>query len=215
MTIEEFMKDVGGAALCNTPTLWNTYDLSKKALSVPGDLVECGVFCGTQPAIMARVLVEAGEIGRRVHLFDSFEGIPESGPNDDRSITDLIGIGKGRLVTTGISACSLENVKGNMKRWELPADLFVYHHGWFQDVLPGTNMGDIALLRLDGDLYESTIVCLRYLYHKVVKGGWIIIDDYALTGCKKAVTEFLATCGAKPDIIPIEGGGGPVYWQKK
>jgi hypothetical protein len=104
-------------------------------------------------------------------------------------------------------------VKENLFHWHLPADLFVFHEGWFQDTIPKVVMGPIALLRLDGDLYESTKVCLEGLYPKVSKGGWVIVDDYALTGCRKAVHEYLDRIGLSPKIIPVEGGGGPVFWQ--
>lgn len=213
--LNDFMKAVGGAALCNTPTLWNTYNMARAALAVPGDFVECGVFCGTQPAIMARVLMESGAeiLGRKVHLFDSFQGIPQAGPNDDESITALIGKGDGSLVTTGIDICPANIVRRNLDNWGLPGGIFVFHEGWFQETVPKVGILPIALLRLDGDLYESTKVCLEGLYPRVSKGGWIIVDDYALTGCKKAVHEYLDKMNLRPSILTVEGGGGPVYWQ--
>jgi O-methyltransferase len=66
---------------------------------------------------------------------------------------------------------------------------------------------------LDGDLYESTKICLEYLFPKIVKGGYLAIDDYALTGCRLAVTEYLEKQNIKLTFTPIEGGGGPVWTQ--
>lgn len=215
-----FLQLVGQAALCNPPTLVNTWDLTVDLLrrGVPGDLVECGVFAGVQPAAMARVCQLFGDSSRRVHLFDSFAGIPQAGPHDDRTITDCIGVpaseSVGALVSTGVSACSVESVQRNMANWGVDAGRLVYHPGWFQHTVPTAGIGPIALLRLDGDLYESTKVCLEHLYPKLSLGGYCVIDDYALTGCRLAVTEYLASIGESPEIITIEGGGGPVYWRR-
>ena len=80
---------------------------------------------------------------------------------------------------------------------------FVFHVGWFQQTIPGTlsSLDKIAVLRLDGDYYESTKVCLDGLYDHVVKDGFIIIDDYGtFQGCKKAVDEFLISNDIKPEI---------------
>lgn len=214
-----FLKLVGQAALCNPPTLDNTWHLTADLLrrEVPGDLVECGVFAGVQPAIMAKVCQIAGD-PRRVHLFDSFVGIPQAGPRDDRTITDCIGApgpdSLGALVSTGVSSCSVESVQRNMANWGVDANRFVYHPGWFQHTVPSADIESIAFLRLDGDLYDSTKVCLDHLYPRLARGGYCVIDDYALTGCRLAVTEYLATVGESPEIVTIEGGGGPVYWRR-
>lgn len=80
-----------------------------------------------------------------------------------------------------------------MREWGVPEDFLVWHPGWFQDTVPGANIDQIALLRLDGDLYESTLVCLQHLYPRVVSGGWVIVDDYGLPGCREAVNQFLGS----------------------
>ena len=99
----------------------------------------------------------------------------------------------------GEAKCSLEDVKRNMRDWGIPDELLVYHPGWFQEVLPmempATLIGRldpgwrIAVLRLDGDLYRSTKVCMDYLYPLVPPGGYVIVDDFDLSGCKKAILE--------------------------
>jgi len=212
----EFLARVGAAALSTSATIQNTFELALAALDqgVPGDLVECGVFAGSQAAVMARALVRRGDRARRVHLFDSFAGIPQAGPMDDATITDLIGPGDGSLRTTGVSACPLAQVRKNMAVWGVPEELLIYHEGWFQEVLPKTQMWPIALLRLDGDLYESTRVCLEHLYPRVSVGGYVIIDDWALTGCRKAVREYLSALGESPAIEAVPDGMGVVWWRK-
>ncbi len=215
---------IGQRALSTRPTLDASYRLSLDALcrEVRGDLVECGVFAGVQSAAMALAVAQSGLRDRRVHLFDSFEGIPESGPRDDATITDLVGVGRSRNKTTGVSACPLDAVKGHMAEWEIDPSLLVYHPGWFSETLPAAVRSNafpdgIAVLRLDGDLYESTRVCLRALVPLVSPGGVVIIDDYALTGCRRACHEYWRThpmVGNAPVVLmPVTGGLGPVYYR--
>jgi O-methyltransferase len=171
-----------------------TYDICRMALErgVPGDFVECGVYAGASSAIMAKAIMEhvanRGEYAlsdnRRVHLFDSFEGIPLAGPEDSELAHKPAGEAK----------CSLEDVKKNMRDWGIPDGLLVYWPGWFEKtVLPQwvdrPAFRGIAVLRLDGDLYRSTKVCMDYLYPLVSPGGYVIVDDFDLSGCKKAILE--------------------------
>jgi hypothetical protein len=178
-------------ALCDLPTIYNTYELALKCKDIEGDFVECGVFAGAQLAAMR--LADP----RTIHAFDSFEGIPAAGVEDGEA---------GKLIEFK-SVCPLEQVKEYMEMWGIEG--IVYHKGWFEDTVPKYE-GKIALLRLDGDLYSSTKVCLEHLYPKLVKGGYLIIDDYALKGCRQAVDECL------PDAVftEVKDGGGPV-WLKK
>lgn len=200
-------------ALSTRETLYNSYDLAHWAPA--GSFVECGVYSGAQCAAMA-----LASPGRRVHLFDSFVGIPESGPMDDESINTLVR-GGDRLVTTGISACSAALVKMRMREWGVQAQL-VFHEGWFQNTVPPAarvmheSYERIAILRLDGDLYESTKVCMHHLAPLVVPGGFIIIDDWALTGCRKACEEWFKAHDLvgdrRPDIQIVENST-PAWWR--
>jgi hypothetical protein len=173
-----------------------TYDICRMALErgIPGDFVECGVYAGASSAIMARAILDQSEEDeydygslRRVHLFDSFEGIPLAGPEDSELAHK----------PSGEAKCLLEDVKKNMRDWGIPDELLVYHPGWFEDTvrpgpvgrLPYADVQQIAVLRLDGDLYRSTKVCMDYLYPLVSQGGYVIVDDFDLSGCKKAILE--------------------------
>lgn len=211
-------------AFSTTSTLCNTYTLASLCIlnKVEGDFVECGVAAGAQIVAMDFARSKRGQ-KRTIHLFDSFNGIPLAGSNDE----DQPGIGKKpqaaidartlneRLVSSGVDVFSVETVKTNLLKFNVDLSALVFHPGWFQNTLPidTLKIDKIALLRLDGDLYESTQVCLEYLYHKVVSGGYVIIDDYALVGCAKAVHEFLVKNNLHPIIKPVIGGNGPVYWQ--
>src|SRR5574337_746166 len=139
---------------------------------------------------MALAIAETGS-GRCVHLFDSFEGLPAATPVDEE-------IWQHHGAKTGEAACSLEGVMNNMRAWGIPDQLLVYHKGWFAQTVPGFAV-PIALLRLDADLYSSTKVCMDTLYPLVSHGGWVIIDDWNLSGCRVAVNE---------KVMPA-----PIYWR--
>jgi len=183
-------------------TLQFTYDCAKRLLLLPGVFVECGVASGSQIGAMQEFLQD-NETERTIYGFDSFQGIPFAGEND----SEQPGIGKkdeskhGLLESSGISSHSKEVVFANFKRWGLKTDNLILVEGWFENTVPNYPMPDIALLRLDGDLYSSTKVCMEHFFPKLVKGGILIIDDYLLSGCQKAIHEFIS-----PDeIINIFG----------
>jgi len=209
MEINKRLDLVATIAYSTKATVYNTYELAMQAKNIDGCFVECGVGAGAQ--LMAMCLTFSG---KDIYGFDSFEGIPLASEHDDSQP----GIGKftpveNRMVSSGITAHSVENVMGNFAKFEIPCPTLRLVKGWFCNTLPKFQPVPIALLRLDGDLYESTMDCLKYLYPMVSVGGIVIIDDYALTGCKKAVDEYFKN--DLPDIIQVPGGNGPVYFYKK
>lgn len=175
---------------------------------IEGDFVECGVWKGGAVGLMAIANLEYGSQRRALHLFDAFEEI--CAPNEDfdgkkaiNEVKKLVGKNsyvKGELKPlTGIydrfgGPGNIQVCKDLIEQTlNYPKDMVHYHKGWFQNTLPAKapDIEKIAILRLDGDWYESTKVCLENLFDKVVPGGFIIIDDYgAYSGCKKAVDEF-------------------------
>lgn len=204
-------------------TVYNTYNLSNELISddVKGDFVECGVASGAQIIAMA-VAVNERNSAKLIHAFDSFQGIPLAGEFD----TQQPGIGdiahdkfaplESRLVSSNITVHSKQEVINNFNHLGLPLHNVNFVEGWFQNTIPSYEIGDICMLRLDGDLYESTMVCLEHLYPKVSEGGVVIIDDYALDGCKLAVQHYFEKIGNKyPDMIEVNGGGGVVFFYKK
>lgn len=170
---------------------------------IDGAFVECGVWKGGCVGLMALANLRHGTAPRQLHLFDSFEGIPEPDAKvDGQAAVDFAlqagGKADGQLVPLrdqygGVG--TLESCRDLIEvQLTFPSEKVTYHKGWFQDTLPNNTVGPIAVLRLDGDWYESTKVCLDHLYDKVVPGGFVIVDDYgAYEGCKKAVDEFLQT----------------------
>lgn len=199
-----------------------TFLLSRCVLrqKIPGLFVECGIAAGAQLACMALAMTREND-RRVIHAFDSFQGIPHAGPQDDQQpgvagfmMDRSLSLAE-RLQSTGVSKCSLDAVKTLWESWNFSSITIQWHEGWFQHTLPGTNLGPIAFLRLDGDLYESTKCCLEHLYDRVVPGGLTYIDDWGLGGCKKALDEFLEQRQLSPELLQdAEGNTGAVYWIK-
>jgi hypothetical protein len=205
-------------------TLYHSYNSAIEMMDnqVEGDFVECGVAMGSQIGAFQLALVDRGSTDKKIWAFDSFEGIPLAGEFDDQQA----GIGdithdkfapiEERLVSSGVTAHSLESVVKNFMMWELPIHNVEFVKGWFQHTIEPTSkrMGKIAILRLDGDLHESTLICLEHLYPRVSKGGIVIIDDYALTGCRIAVEQYFKSIKKKfPEMISVDGHG-VVYFKK-
>jgi hypothetical protein len=180
--------------------------------SVVGDLVECGVWKGGAVALMALANLVEGRQRRHIHLFDSFQEIcaPDSAVDGAQAVREAQRHGSdcnGQLrPVTGIydSVGGPGTLAGNRRLLEeivgYDSRFLHYHAGWFQETMPRetAQIGPVAILRLDGDWYASTKICLEHLYDKVVSGGFVIIDDYgAYEGCRRAVDEFLADRGIK------------------
>lgn len=174
---------------------------------VPGDLVETGVWRGGACIFMKGILRAMGDRGRTVWVCDSFEGLPlpdPAYPADD-------GID---LQQYGQLAVTQEDVAENFRRFGLLDDRVRFLKGWFKDTLPTAPIDRIAVLRLDGDLYQSTMDALSALYPKVSPGGYVIVDDYhAFEACSRAVHDYLAE--AEPtDLAMNEIDGVGVWFQK-
>lgn len=171
--------------------------------NVPGDFVETGVWRGGA-AIIMRAVLKAYEIAdRRVFAADSFEGFPVQSDADTN------------FTVGGVRdfAVSLDEVKANFSRYSLLDEQVVFLKGLFRDTLPAAPIEKIAVLRLDGDLYESTRDGLA-LYGKLSRGGALIADDYFLfEGQRKAIDEFRIAHGIADPIIRIDHFGG--FWVKR
>lgn len=178
---------------------------------VPGDLVECGVWRGGASILMRAVLAAYGDETRKVWLADSFEGVPP--PDAENYKADkLPWYSVGLHHAAPILAVTQEQVQANFERYGLLDDQVRFLPGWFKDTLHKAPIDQISVLRLDGDLYESTIQALEPLYPRLSSGGYCIIDDYNLEYCRQAVTDYRAQHGITAEIIDIDGYGA--YWRK-
>ncbi len=184
---------------------------------VPGDFVECGVWRGGSAGVMGLAL-KRGRQQRRLHLFDSFEGLPEPTDADGKYAAEYSG-GRSDGILRSVDQCraGLEEVREFLfQNLDLDEALVQFHVGWFQNILPldVPGMGPIALLRLDGDWYESTKVCLEHLYPLISSGGILILDDYyCWEGCAKATDEFRQAQGIRAAMHRIDDEA--VYWEKE
>jgi len=176
--------------------------------NIEGDCIETGVWRGGATIFMAAILKAYGQTNRNVWVADSFEGLPK--PNAEKYPHD-----KGDVHHTKKRlAISLEQVQKNFSNYGLLADNIKFLKGWFKDTLPTAPIEKLALVRLDGDMYESTMDGLVNLYPKLQSGGYIIIDDWgAVPACKQAVLDYRSKHNITEDIILIDWGG--VYWKKK
>jgi O-methyltransferase len=190
---------VGRARLENVEACLNTV----LAERVPGGFVECGVWRGGACAF-AKAVLDARGSDRRVWLADSFEGLAE--PEHAADTIDLSARKYPML------AVSRPRVQALFERLGLMDERGCFLEGWFSKTLPQAPIGRIAVLRLDGDYYESTMTPLRALYDRVSPGGFVIVDDYGLLEpARRAVDEFRAAQGICAPLMDIDGHG--YFWR--
>ncbi len=180
--------------------------------NISGSVVETGTCMGGSAALMAMFCQHYFKEKPTFYLFDSWCGLPQPQKKDYMDFMDKNwGITEqecnGCLVPTGALEASQQDTEDAMfKLANYPKDKVHFYKGWFQDTVPqaSKSIGNIALLRLDGDLYESTKVCLEHLYPLVNPGGIIVIDDWCLKGCRMACEEFFEQIGIKPLVHHVD-----------
>lgn len=173
---------------------------------IPGDFIETGVWRGGATIFMKALLKVNNINDRVVWVADSFEGLPEP---DEKYAEDK---GSKHHIWEEL-AIPLEQVMRNFEKYNLLDDNVKFLKGWFKDTLPSAPIQKLSLLRLDGDLYESTMDGLKNLYPKLTTGGFIIIDDWgAVKGCKQAVIDYRQQNEITTPVETIDWSG--VYWKK-
>ena len=174
---------------------------------VPGDLIETGVWRGGAVIFMRAILKAYGDRSRIVWAADSFQGLPR--PDSAKYPADA-GDPHWSFATLEVS---LEQVQANFARYGLLDEQVRFLKGWFKDTLPRAPIDRLAVLRLDGDMYESTMDALEALYARVSAGGYVIVDDYGVVpACKQAVEDFRGRQGIRDELRRIDWSG--VFWQK-
>ena len=174
--------------------------------NVPGDFIETGVWRGGCTIFMRGALNIFGDKDRCVWVADSFQGLPP--PNPEQYPAD-----NGDIHHTISSLCiSEEAVRENFAAYGLLDEKVRFLKGWFKNTLPDAPIDKLSILRLDGDMYESTMDALHNLYGKLSVGGFIIVDDYCIDSCRLAITDFRATHNIRDEIIDIDGSG--VFWRR-
>jgi O-methyltransferase len=175
---------------------------------VPGDLIEAGVWRGGASIFMRGVLKAHHETRRLVWVADSFRGLPKPNPGHfpaDRG---------DRLHSVASLAVSIDQVKANFAKYGLLDDQVRFLPGWFSESLPNAPITTLAIMRLDGDMYESTIVSLRSLYSRLSVGGYAIVDDYfnERLPARKAVDDFRSEQNITDPIEQIDWTGA--FWRR-
>ncbi len=197
-------------SMLSAARLHNVRSLTELTLkeTIPGSYIETGVWRGGA-CILMRAVLAAYDVGdRKVFCADSFEGLPK--PNAEKYRADR----RDRLFAFEELAVSEEQVRQNFARYDLLDEQVVFLKGWFKDTLPKLGSERFALIRLDGDMYESTMDALTNLYDRLSERGFVIIDDYGgLKNCRQAVHDFLNSRALKPEIKQIDDTG--VWWRKQ
>jgi O-methyltransferase len=179
--------------------------LLERALAdrVPGDFIETGVWRGGACIYARAILAAHGETERRVFLADSFRGLP---PPDPASYPADAGDTHWKYPQLVVGRAEVE---ANFRRYRLLDERVIFLEGWFKDTLPQAPIDRLCLLRLDGDMYESTKQALDTLYCKVSPGGFVIVDDFILPACRAAVMEFRAH---EKITLPMQDVDGAAVW---
>lgn len=213
---EEFAQRMGGYiwpafahSMAGLPRLNNVQACAETVLreAIPGDFLEAGVWRGGIAILMRGILHAYGVTDRVVWVADSFEGVPA--PNLELYPIDSWS----QLHHSPQLAVPLETVQQNFSNYGLLDDQVQFLNGWFRDTLPTAPIEKLALLRLDGDLYESTMDTLTHLYPKLSPGGFLIVDDYGcIPACRQAVTDYRERHGIQDPIVPIDWTG--IFWRR-
>lgn len=176
---------------------------------VPGDLIEAGVWRGGSAILMRAILKAHGVADRAVWLADSFEGLP---PPDAKNYPADRG---DPHHTYRWLAIRLEEVEENFRRYGLLDEQVRFLKGWFKDTLPGAGFSALAVARIDGDMYESTMDGLCGLYPRLSLGGYVILDDYGLIpSCRQAVDDFRARHAIRERIL-MTADGNAGFWRRE
>jgi len=174
---------------------------------VPGDLIEAGVWRGGATILMRAVLKAYGDTSRTVWVADSFRGLPP--PNAKQYPADE----GSDLHEHDYLAVSQAEVARNFERYGLFDEQVQFLAGWFHETLPKAPIEQLAVLRLDGDMYESTSIALEALYPKLSPGGYAIADDYgAIPACQDAVDDYRRAHGITEPLVEIDWTGA--YWRR-
>jgi hypothetical protein len=174
---------------------------------VPGDFIETGVWKGGTTIFMRGFLQAYAVTDRTVYVADSFQGLPEPDVGQYPADQGL------DLHLWPNLAVTVDEVRANFARFGLLDAQVEFVEGWFRDTLPALRGHPWSVIRLDGDMYESTMDSLRNLYDDLAPGGWLIIDDYEIPACRQAVGDYRAERGVTEPMVTVDWTG--VCWQKQ
>jgi O-methyltransferase len=203
---KKFMDDNRTYSMAGPNEINQIYDLMKDIdkKNIPGDLIESGVWKGGMSIWMKAILNNSKHKQRKLYLFDTFSHFPNAHQGKDKEIDPVTQI-------LFHNPPSIDDVKNNFKKFNLLDKNVIFVQGDLLKTVPRTPIDNIAILRLDADYYEPTMVVLENYYFKISKGGYVIIDDYnnEYLDCRTAVDDFRNKNGISN---PILQSNGAVYW---
>jgi O-methyltransferase len=174
--------------------------------NIPGDYIETGVWRGGACIMMRAALKAHGVTDRKVYCADSFNGLPPPSGQYRHDKRD-------RLFKFSELAISEEQVRQNFEVYGLLDEQVKFLPGLFKDTLPKLTNERFAVIRLDGDMYESTTDALANLYPRLSPGGFAVVDDYGvITACRKAVHDYLDANSITANISAVDEAC--VWWRK-
>lgn len=167
--------------------------------NIDGDIVECGVFRGRMVAVIMETLNQCNDLNRNIYLYDTFQGMT---PGTDIDYQVFSSDGKKIRMQKGENYCDINQVRKNLSNFKYQKEKIVFEKGDVKFTLNSNVPNKIALLRLDTDFYESSLIELEKLYDKVNLNGFVIYDDYGhWMGQYKATNEFFNKKKLKPFLI--------------
>ncbi len=173
--------------------------------NVEGDIIETGVWRGGATIYLTGILQANGNRDKTVYVADSFEGLP---PPDEEKYPHDKGLTHHLRKDLAIP---LEEVRDNFARFDLLSDRVVFVKGFFEDSLQDVKSERFSILRLDGDMYGSTMTVLKQLYHKLEIGGYLILDDWLISGARDALLDFREKMSIDDEMYEDFSG---IFWQK-
>lgn len=187
----------------------NVHDAVRSVVrdGVAGDLIETGVWRGGTSILMKGILEAYGDRTRKVWVADSFRGVPPPNPEKYPADRDC------RWDQMDVLRVTKEQVRANFDRYGLLDQRVVFLEGWFKDTLPPL-MGTWSVIRLDGDLYESTMDAISVLYPCLSPGGFVLIDDYeSIVSTRSAIDDYRAAHDITEPILTVDWSGA--YWRRE
>jgi O-methyltransferase len=160
------------------------HTLLKQALTLEGDIVECGVYRGGTAAMMAKMIIESGK-GKKLFLFDTFSGIPKT--DADRDLHQ-----EGDFADTSLN---------QVEAFVSAPRVAVFRKGFIPDTFVGLETIHIAFAHVDVDIYQSIIDSIEFIWPRLTSGGFVVFDDYGFASCpgaRQAVDEFFARTSTQP-----------------
>ena len=178
--------------------------------NIPGDVIETGVWRGGC-CIYMKAILACHRSDKTLWVADSFQGVPK--PKPDKFAADAAEDRPAAFHKFDQLAVSRQEVENNFRLYGLLDERVQFLEGWFSDTLPSAPVKNLALMRLDGDLYESTWDALVNLYPKLSPGGYCLIDDYGgIPACRQAVEDYRSQNHISEPIAAVDQTG--VYWRR-